>query len=62
MEVAYKQGRRLRGQRGTVPSKVLGGGDGVAYIPQNLQKYLMKYKCVVFPTVHILAPVMCISL
>jgi len=34
------------------PSKVLGGEDRAAYAPQRFQKYLMKYKCVVPPTVH----------
>ena len=31
------QGRRLRGQRESVHSKILGGGDEDAYVPQNVR-------------------------
>jgi len=34
-----------------VSSKILGGGDGAAYIFPNFQKHLNKYKFSV-PTVH----------
>jgi len=32
----YTQGQRLsEGQRGTVPSKLLGGGDGDSFVPSK---------------------------
>ena len=40
---------------GTVPSKVLGGGDGAAWISKKSQKYLMKHKmCSVSPCLYLL--------
>jgi len=47
-------------QRGTVNSKHLGGGDGAAYTSSKFQKYLIKYKCLVFPTVLTGSCVVCI--
>jgi len=40
-----------------VPSKILGGGDGDAYVPPKFQKYLIKYKLFLL---FILAPVLCV--
>ena len=43
--MSFDQGRRLGGgQREKVPSKLLCGGDGDAYVPPKFQKYLIKYK------------------
>src|SRR6218665_528308 len=38
--------------RGTVPSKILGGGTEMQMSPTKFQKYLTKYNFVVFPTVR----------
>jgi len=37
------QGRRLRRDRGTVPLKKLGGGDGSAFIPPLFRKCLADF-------------------
>jgi len=55
-------GGDLRGKRGTVPSKLLGGGDGTANIPPKFQKYSTKYKFIVLSTVHIVSCVVFIVL
>jgi len=39
------QGRRLRGDRGIVPLKKLGGGDGGAFIPPIFRKCLTNLQC-----------------
>jgi len=49
------------GAAGMVPSKIVGGGDGDAYVPPKFQKYLIKYKFLVFP-LFILALVLCVWL
>jgi len=48
--VTHTQARRLRGRAGDSSSKILGGGYGPA--SPKFQKYLTKYKFLVFPTAY----------
>ena len=61
VSLPYSQGRRLRGEKwGIVPSKILGGGNRGAYIPQKFHKYLRKYKFLQCFPLFVLAPVLCV--
>ena len=46
------RGGDLKETAGTVPSKILGEGDGTANSPPKFEKYLIKYKFIVFSTAH----------